>query len=349
MRAASAATERTPAPIQQEDPMKKLVFAAALIAVATAPPALAQTAKPGAAAYPNKSIRLVVPSAPGGGTDIIARLIGQGLTDAWGQTVVVDNRGGAGGTAGVTIVAKHAAPDGYTMLLGSVGHLSFAPAVRKNLAYDPMKDLTPISLAAVQPFVIAATNSLPVRSIKDLAALAKARPGSVSYGSGGSGTASHLGTELLMLNGGFKMLHVPYKGSNPAITSLMAGELQIAMAGLATVLPHARSGRLKALAVTGAKRAQIAPDLPTVAESGVPGYAFDVWYGLVFPGGTPGAIVKKANAEVVKQLQSPEVGGRFAKAGVEPVTNTPQAFSDLIRREVATWTKVVKAANIKVE
>jgi tripartite-type tricarboxylate transporter receptor subunit TctC len=171
----------------------------------------------------------------------------------------------------------------------------------------------------------------------------------VSYGSGGSGTASHLGTELLMLNGGFKMLHVPYKGSNPAITSLMAGELQIAMAGLATVLPHARSGRLKALAVTGAKRAQIAPDLPTVAESGVPGYAFDVWYGLVFPGGTPGAIVKKANAEVVKQLQSPEVGGRFAKAGVEPVTNTPQAFSDLIRREVATWTKVVKAANIKVE
>jgi tripartite-type tricarboxylate transporter receptor subunit TctC len=329
--------------------MKKIIFAAISVAMAVASPVLAQTAQPGASGYPNKSIRLVVPSAPGGGTDIIARLIGQGLTDAWGQTVVVDNRGGAGGIAGVTIVAKQSAPDGYTMLLGSVGHLSFAPAVRSNLAYDPLKDLTPISLAAVQPFVVAATNSLPVKSIKDLVALAKSKPGSVSYGSGGSGTASHLGTELLMLNGGFSMLHVPYKGSNPAITALMSGELQIAMAGLATVLPHARSGRLKALAVTGAKRAQIAPEVPTVAESGVPGYAFDVWYGLVFPGGTPNAIVKKTHAEVVKQLKSPEVSTRFAGAGVEPHTNTPEAFAELIRNEVVTWSKVVKAANIRVE
>ncbi|MGH8648619.1 MAG: Bug family tripartite tricarboxylate transporter substrate binding protein, partial [Burkholderiales bacterium] len=273
--------------------------------IAAALPALAQKAQP-AAGYPNKSIRLVVPSAPGGGTDIIARMIAQGLTDAWGQTVVVDNRGGAGGMAGVTIVARQSAPDGYTMLLGSVGHLSFAPAVRSNLGFDTLKDLTPISLAAVQPFVVAAANALPVRSVKDLVALAKAKPGSISYGSGGSGTASHLGTELLMINGGFSMLHVPYKGSNPAITALMGGELQIALAGLATVLPHARSGRLKALAVTGAKRAGIAPELPTVAESGVPGYAFDVWYGLVFPGGTPQAIVTKTQAEVVKQLKSPE-------------------------------------------
>ena len=329
--------------------MIKMIFAVVSVAMAVASPALAQTARPGAAGYPNKSIRLVVPSAPGGGTDIIARLIGQGLTDAWGQTVVVDNRGGAGGIAGVTIVAKQSAPDGYTMLLGSVGHLSFAPAVRSNLAYDPLKDLTPISLAAVQPFVVAAANSLPVRSVKELVALAKAKPGSVSYGSGGSGTASHLGTELLMINGGFSMLHVPYKGSNPAITALMGSELQIAMAGLATVLPHARSGRLKALAVTGAKRAQIAPEVPTVSESGVPGYAFDVWYGLVFPGGTPQAIVKKTHAEVVKQLKSPEVSTRFAGAGVEPQTNTPEAFAELIRREVITWSKVVKAANIRVE
>jgi tripartite-type tricarboxylate transporter receptor subunit TctC len=276
-------------------------------------------------------------------------MIAHGLTDAWGQTVVVDNRGGAGGIAGVMIVAKQSAPDGYTMLLGSVGHLSFAPAVRSNLGFDPLKDLTPISLAAVQPFVVAAANALPVRSVKDLVALAKAKPGSISYGSGGSGTASHLGTELLMINGGFSMLHVPYKGSNPAITALMGGELQIAMAGLATVLPHAKSGRLKALAVTGAKRAVIAPELPTVAESGVPGYAFDVWYGLVFPGGTPRAIVTKTQAELVKQLKSPEVSSRFAGAGVEPVTNTPEAFAELIRREVVTWTKVVKAANIKVE
>ncbi|HSE01309.1 MAG TPA: tripartite tricarboxylate transporter substrate binding protein [Burkholderiales bacterium] len=328
--------------------MKPFIRLLIALCIATALPAVAQKTQP-AAGYPNKSIRLVVPSAPGGGTDIIARMIAQGLTDAWGQTVVVDNRGGAGGIAGVMIVAKQSAPDGYTMLLGSVGHLSFAPAVRSNLGFDPLKDLTPISLAAVQPFVVAAANTLPVRSIKDLVALAKAKPGSISYGSGGSGTASHLGTELLMINGGFSMLHVPYKGSNPAITALMGGELQIAMAGLATVLPHAKSGRLKALAVTGAKRAGVAPELPTVAESGVPGYAFDVWYGLVFPGGTPRAIVTKTQAEVVKQLKSPEVSSRFASAGVEPVTNTPEAFAELIRREVVTWTKVVKAANIKVE
>jgi tripartite-type tricarboxylate transporter receptor subunit TctC len=301
-----------------------------------------------AAEYPTKPIRLVVPSAPGGGTDIIARLIAQGLGDAWRQTVVVDNRGGAGGVAGVTIVAKQSAADGYTMLLGSVGHLAFVPAVRTNLGYDP-KDLTPISLAAVQPFLVAASLSLPAGSMKDLVAQAKSKPDTVKYGSGGSGSASHLGIELLQLTAGIKMLHVPYKGSNPAITALMGNEIQIALAGLATVLPHARGGRLKALAVTGNKRAQIAPEVPTVAESGVPGYQFDVWYGLVFPGGTPRAIVQKTNAEVVRLLQHPDVSKRFATAGVEPQTNTPEAFAALIAREAATWGKVVKAANIKVE
>jgi len=302
-----------------------------------------------AAEYPTKPIRLVVPSAPGGGTDIIARLIAQGLGDAWGQTVVVDNRGGAGGVAGVTIVAKQSAADGYTMLLGSVGHLAFVPAVRTNLGYDPLKDLTPISLAAVQPFLVAASLSLPAGSMKELVALAKSRSDAIKYGSGGSGSASHLGIELLQLTAGIKMLHVPYKGSNPAITALMGNEIQIALAGLATVLPHARAGRLKALAVTGDKRAQIAPEVPTVAESGVPGYQFDVWYGLVFPGGTPRAVVQKTNAEVVRLLQQPEVSKRFAAAGVEPTTNTPEAFAALIAREAATWRKVVKAAAIRVE
>ena len=303
----------------------------------------------GAAEYPTKPIRLVVPSAPGGGTDIIARLIAQGLGDAWKQTVVVDNRGGAGGVAGVTIVAKQSAADGYTMLLGSVGHLAFVPAVRTNLGYDPLKDLTPISLAAVQPFLVAASLSLPAGSMKELVALAKSKPDSIKYGSGGSGSASHLGIELLQLTAGIKMLHVPYKGSNPAITALMGNEIQIALAGLATVLPHSRGGRLKALAVTGVKRAQIAPEVPTVAESGVPGYRFDVWYGLVFPGGTPRAIVQKTNAEVVRLLKHPDVSKRFATAGVEPQTNTPEAFKALIASEAVTWGKVVKAANIKVE
>jgi tripartite-type tricarboxylate transporter receptor subunit TctC len=324
--------------------VKALAYAAFASWLAAALPAGAQPAQ-----YPSRSIRLVVPSAPGGGTDIIARLIAQGLTDSWGQTVVVDNRGGAGGIAGVTIVAKQSAADGHTMLLGSIGHLTFAPAIQRDLGYDPQKDLTPISLAAVQPFVVAATNSLPVKSIQELVVLAKSKPRSISYGSGGSGSASHLGVELMMINGGFTMLHVPYKGSNPALTAVMGGEIQIAIAGLATVLPHSRAGKVKALAVTGSKRAQIAPEVPTVAESGLPGYQFDVWYGLVFPGGTPAAIVKKTNLEVVRLLKSPEVSSRFAGAGVEPITNTPEAFAKMIRDEIPNWHKVVKAAGIKVE
>ena len=284
--------------------MKPIMHAAVAFCMAASVTAAAQQSASG---YPNKSIRLVVPSAPGGGTDIIARMIGQGLTDSWGQTVVVDNRGGAGGLAGVLIVAKQSAADGYTLLLGSIGHLTFVPAVRKDAGFDPLKDLTPISLAAVQPFVVAATNSLPAKSISDLVALAKSKPRSISYGSGGSGSASHLGVELMMINGGFSMLHVPYKGSNPALTAVMGGEIQVAIAGLATVLPHSRAGKVKALAVTGSKRAGIAPEVPTVAESGIPGYVFDVWYGLVFPGGTPSAIVKKTNLEVARLLKSPEV------------------------------------------
>jgi tripartite-type tricarboxylate transporter receptor subunit TctC len=307
----------------------------------------AQTA--GADRYPERPIRLVVPSAPGGGTDIIARLIAQGFNDAWGQTVVVDNRGGAGGQAGVTIVAKQSAPDGYTMLLGSVGHLSFVPAVRRNVPYDPQRDLTPISLAAVQPFVVAVSNAVPAKSIAELVTAARNKPKSLSYGSGGVGAASHLGVVLLELKGGFQMLHVAYKGSNPAITAVMANEIQMALAGLSTVLPHARAGKLKALAVTGAKRAQFAPDVPTVAESGVPDYAFDVWYGLVYSGGTPRPIVAKAQKELVRMLQSPEISKRFASVGVEARTNTSAEFAELVKREVTTWRKIVQDAGIQLE
>lgn len=329
--------------------LSRRIACAAVTIVSSTPTFAQRTPDTAAAHYPNKSIRLIVPSAPGGGTDIIARMIGQGLTEAWGQTIVIDNRGGAGGQAGVTIVAKQAAADGYTLLLGSVGHLSFASAIRKNLGVDPLRDLTPITLTAVQPFVIASTNTLPVKSIADLVALAKAKPKSISYGSGGSGSASHLGIELLQLKAGVSLLHIAYKGSNPAITATMGGEIQLALAGLATVLPHARSGKLRALAVTGAKRAQVAPEVPTVAESGVPGYAFDVWYGLAFPGGTPSAIVNKMHAEVVKVLQSPEVSKRFTSVGVEPQTNTPGAFSKMIQDEITIWRKVVADANIQVD
>ena len=301
--------------------------------------------------YPNKPIRMIVPSAPGGGTDIVARLIAQGLQEAWGQTVVVDNRGGAGGMPGVTTVAKHSAPDGYTMLLGSNGHISFAPAVRPNLPFDPQKDLTTVSMVATQPFVWVVSPAVPVSTMKEFIAHAKAKPGALRYGSGGVGTASHLGTELLQITAAIKLDHVPYKGTGPGMTAILGGEIQCLLVGLATVLPYvkAKSDKLKVLAVTSTKRAAVAPDIPTIAESALPGFVFDVWYGMVFPGGTPRAIVTKANAEIVKLLIAPAVRERFTALGLEPSPSTPEAFRDILRREIPMWHKVAKQANIKVE
>jgi len=335
------------APFEEESRMKTLFKVAFASWMAVALPAAAQQAGSAAGNYPNKSIRLVVPSAPGGGTDIIARWIGQGLTDAWGQTVVVDNRGGGGGTVGVTIVAK-APQDGHTMLLGSVGHLTFAPVARKGLAYDAQKDIAPITLAANQPFLVAAAPSLPVKSIADLITLAKSKPGGVVYGSGGVGSASHLGLALLELQAGISMQHISYKGSNPALTAVMGGEVQLVIAGLATVMPHMKSGRVRGLAVTGSKRAQVAPDVPTAAESGAKGYSFDVWYGLVYTGGTPRAVVEKGNTTLVKMLKSPSMNKQFLSQGVEPLTSTVQEFEARIASEMANWRKVVKAAKIQI-
>jgi tripartite-type tricarboxylate transporter receptor subunit TctC len=294
---------------------------------------------------------MVVPSAPGGGTDIVARLIAQGLQEAWGQTVVVDNRGGAGGMPAVTMVARNTIADGYTMCLGSNGHLSFAPAIYRKLAFDPQKDLTPVSLVASQAFVIAAAQTVPANTLRELIALAKSRPGTLSYGSGGTGTSSHLGTELFQLTAGISLLHVPYKGTGPATTALLGGEIQVLLVGLATVLPYVRSksDKLKVFGVTGAKRALVAPEIPTVAESGLPGFEFDVWYGMVFPGGTPRSIVAKTNAEIVRLSKLPAVRDRYSVAGLEPVSNTPEEFSELIRREVPKWKKIAQQANIQVD
>jgi tripartite-type tricarboxylate transporter receptor subunit TctC len=301
--------------------------------------------------YPSKPIRIVVPSAPGGGTDVVARLVAQGLQDAWGQSVVVDNRGGAGGIPAVTMVAKNTAPDGYTICLGSNGHISVAPAIYKRLPFDPQKDITAVSLAATQPFTVVVSGNVPVNSIQELIALAKAKPGALSYGSGGVGTASHLGTELLQLNAGISMLHVPYKGTGPGMTAILSGELQVLVVGLAVVLPYVknRSDKLKVLAVTSAKRAATAPDLPTVAESGVPGYDYTVWYGLVFPGSTPRPIVTKMNAEIVKLLKTQTVRDRFAAVALDAAPTTPEEFRDIIRREVPKWAVVAKKANIQLD
>ena len=299
--------------------------------------------------YPVKPVRLIVPSAPGGGTDIAARLIAQGLTESLGQAVVVDNRGGAGGIAGVTVAAKLSAADGYTLLLGSNGHLSFAAAINPKLPYDPQKDLTPISLVANQPFVLAVSSAVAANSIRELITMAKAKPGVITYGSGGAGSASHLGVELFQLRSGVTLMHIPYKGTGPGMSALMSGELQVLMAGLATVLPQAKSGKIKVLAVSGSQRSRMAPEVQTVAEAGVPGYEFNVWYGMMAPGGTPRPIVTKLATEIARLLKAPVILERFAVAGLEPISNTPDEFTALLKREIPEWNKVAKAANIRVE
>lgn len=331
---------------------RALIRACALLLAGAASFAHAQrTAPESAPSYPTKPIRMIVPSAPGGGTDIVARLIAQGLQEAWNQTVVVDNRGGAGGIPAVTLVAKNSAADGYTMCLGSNGHLSFAPAIYRKLEFDPQKDLAPVSLVASQAFVIAATPSISANSMRELIALAKTRPGALRYGSGGIGTASHLGTEMLQLMGGISLLHVPYKGTGPGMTALLSGEIQVLVVGLATVLPYvkSKSDKVKVFAVTGSKRAQVAPELPTVSESGIPGFEFDVWYGMVFPGGTPRPIVAKTHAEIARLLNVPMIRERFSNVGLEALSNTPGEFADLIRREVPKWKKIAQQAKIQVD
>jgi tripartite-type tricarboxylate transporter receptor subunit TctC len=297
--------------------------------------------------YPVRPVRLVVPFAPGGGTDIIARLLAQDLTQAWGQTVVVDNRGGSGGIVGTEIAAK-AAPDGYTMVLCSLG-LSFLPALYSKLPFDTERDLLPVSRVATQPFIYVVVPALGVSSMKELIALAKAKPGEIRYGSGGSGGSSHLGTELLRTMTGISLVHVPYKGTGPALTAMLAGEVHVQLIGISSVVPHMKTGRMRALAVSGAKRSAAAPGVPTVAESGVPGYAFDVWYGLLFPAKTPRAIVEKTAAETNRILKSPAVAQRFAAIGLEPAGSTSGEFAQLLRSETAKWRKVVKEANIRIE
>ena len=300
-----------------------------------------------ASAYPTKAVRLIVPFAPGGGTDIIARLIAQDLGQTWGQSVVVDNRAGSGGIIGTELAAR-ASPDGYTMMLCSLG-FSYAPALYRKLPYDAEKDFRPISLVATQPFVYVAVPSLGATSMKELIAMAKAKPGTLRYGSGGSGGSSHLGTELLRTMTGTDFVHVPYKGTGPALTAMLAGEIHFQLIGISSVVPHMKSGRMRALAVSGAKRSPAAPEVPTVAESGVPGYAFDVWYGLLFPAKVAAPIVSKVNADVNGALKSPALAQRFAAVGLEPAGMTPQAFASMIASEIARWHKVARAANIRVD
>ena len=307
------------------------------------------TMSPAAAAesYPSRPIRLIVPFPPGGGNDIVGRIVAAKLAEGLGQPVVVDNRGGAGGTIGTDLTAK-APPDGYTLLVNNislaVNHTLFA-----KLPYDTLKDLAPVSMIGRQPNIVVVHPALPVKTVRDLLALARAKPGELTYGSGGVGSASHLATEMLELMTRTDMVHVPYKGLGPALTDLMGGRLQLIISTMASALPQMKSGRLRPIAVTTARRSSFFPEVPTMDEAGVKGYEFSTWYGLLMPAGTPRAIVDRVNAETRKALDSALVKEQFVGQGLEPASSTPREFGAYLRSEVAKWRKVVKASGATPE
>ena len=299
-----------------------------------------------AQSYPNKPIRFLVGFVAGGTNDIVARALAQKLTETLGQSVVVENRGGAN-TAIATEAAARAAPDGYTILLNAPGHAT-NPALMK-LAFDPVNDFAFISLVAEAQNIVVMHPSFPRRSVQELIALSKKRPGQINFASSGTGTTVHLSAELFQHMTGTRWVHIPYKGGGPAVIELMAGQTQIMFANMPTAIQYVRDGRLRALAVTGARRAPAAPTLPTVAESGVPGYEVTAWYGVSAPAKTPRAIVDRLHAEIVRAVNSPDLRERLTTQGADPIHLTPEQYTVFIQNEIAKWAKVIKAAGIKGE
>jgi tripartite-type tricarboxylate transporter receptor subunit TctC len=327
--------------------MKLVTALAALLAVAVAPPVLAQS-KSGATDYPARPIRLVITYPPGGNTDLVGRAVAQKLVEAWGQQVVVDNRGGAGGVLG-TVIAKQAAPDGYTLLLGTSAGMVLNPLLMSKVPYDAFRDFAPVSLVIINPQVLVVNPSLAATNVREFIALAKSKPGRLNFGSSGVGTPNHLGGEMLKAMAGIDIVHVPYKGGAAAITDLVAGQVQLVFSSAPSVVPHVRNGRLRALAVGSAKRTPALPDVPTVAESGVPSYEYTTWYGIFAPGKTPSAIITKLNAQIVRMLADPHMSQRFQSQGGDPESSTPAALTTYMREETARWTRVIKTAGIKIE
>ena len=311
------------------------------------PPGFIRVAAQQLPSYPDKPVRVIVPFAPGGGSDIIARLLAQKVSAAWGQSIVVDNRGGGGSSIGTNIVAR-AAPDGYTILLTSIS-VAYLPALYGKLPYDTEKDLDPVTLIVTQPNLLVVHPSVPAKSVAELVALAKSRPGEIRYGSAGSGSSGHLAAELFRTTAKIDMVHVPYKGGGPAVPALVSGEVHMLIIGMATLLPHVGSGRVRALAVTGATRAKAAPELPTIAEAGLPGAEYETWYGLLVPARTPGAIIRKINETFNHVLTAQDVQERLAGAGLEPLGGTQAKFAAYLKAEIKKWTAVVRAANIRVD
>jgi len=309
--------------------------------------ALAPLAATAQDAWPSKPVRLILPFPPGGGTDILGRLIAARLSENLGRPVVAENRGGAGGNVGAEAAAK-SAPDGYTIVLVAPS-LAISPSLYSRLNYDPIKDFAPISLVATVPNVMIVHPSLPAGTLAEFIRLAKSKPGAMNFGSGGSGTSNHLAGELFNIVAGVKLVHVPYKGVNLAMKDLLSGQVQFVVIGIPAAAPHIKAGRLRALALIAPKRAPALPDVPTVAEAGLPNFEVTTWYGILAPAGTPRPIVARLNAEIVRIMHAPEMAGRLAAMATDPVTSTPEEFAAYIKQEIAKWGEVVRRAGLKAD
>ncbi|MBY0269415.1 MAG: tripartite tricarboxylate transporter substrate binding protein [Burkholderiales bacterium] len=298
--------------------------------------------------YPSKPLRMVVPFAPGGPNDILGRLIGQKLTEAWGQAVTVENRGGAGGTVGMEATSRLPG-DGYSMAMGGSSNLAVAPSLYAKLPYDPLKDFTPIINVAIVPYALAVNPTVPAKNVKELIAVASRKAGYLSYGSSGMGSMSSLAAEMLKSMSKTDIVHVPYKGTAPALTDVVSGQIDLMLADLAVIQPHASTGRLRVIGVTGSKRSSAAKHIPTIAESGLPGYELSPWFGVVAPAGVPKEVVTRLNAAIGASLKSPDVLQRLGALGYEPLGGTPEQFAETIRTDIAKYAKIVKAAGIKAD
>jgi tripartite-type tricarboxylate transporter receptor subunit TctC len=298
--------------------------------------------------WPTRPVRLISPFAPGGGADITSRAVAQKLSISLGQQVLVENRGGAGGMIGVDIAAKSPA-DGYTVVMGTIGPIAINPSLYKKMTYDPMRDLIPVSQAANALNVLVVHPSLPAKNVKEMIAIAKARPGQMNYGSSGPGATDHLAGELFNVLAGVKMVHVPYKGGAPAMLDLVSGNVQVVFSTVSTAIAAMDSKRVRPLAMTGNQRFELMPELPTVAEAGLKGFEVNNWYGIFLPAGTPKDIVTRLNADVVKALAAPDVKKRLLEAGIVATSSSPEGFTTYVKAEAAKWAKVIKDANISVE
>ena len=323
--------------------MKSITF---LARVAIPLALLAGAASAHAQTYPTKPLRMVVPFAPGGPNDILARLISQKLTEAWGQTVIVDNRGGAGGTVGLE-AASRLPGDGYALAMGASSNLAVAPSLYAKLPYDSIKDFTPIINVAIVPYALAVNPTVPAKNVKELITIAGKKPGYLSYGSSGMGSMSSLAAEMLKSMSKTDMVHVPYKGTAPALIDVVSGQIDLMLADLAVIQPHASTGRLRVIGVTGSKRSGAAKDIPTIAESGLPGYELSPWFGVVAPAGVPKEIVSRLNAVIGDSLKSADMLQRLGVLGYEPLGGTPEQFAATIKTDIGKYAKIVKDAGIK--